>query len=145
MDLALKITATEKDKAGDLKITASGLLEDKAVGFALVVPSHWSVHPLSRPEKVMRQFFLTLVRDGEASETLDVTLRKLFKLKESETVFKPSGYSAMTLATREQLEHSKVEIGLSDPRVEGESDWQFAIKLDLPNKTMQLNLRDIRF
>lgn len=144
VDITMKTSEVERTKDG-IRITASGSLEDKIVGLALIIPDKWAVTPMHRTDgKVQRQFLPILVRVGEPSETLDAILRSLFKLKEAETIFKRDGYRGVTLETREQVERAEVRIGLGDHGIEGESYWRFDITLDLPNKSMKLNVRNER-
>lgn len=143
VDLKMKITEVEGTKYG-IKIAATGALEGNTVGLALIVPNKWDATPMTRTDgKIQRQFLPALVRIGEPSDALDRTLRTLFKLKERETIFKREGYRGVTLGTREQLEHAEVRIGLGDHGIEGESYWEFDITLDLPNKRMMVNLREV--
>ena len=143
VEIELRIINVTKNEEGELRITATGVLEDKVVGFALTVPNRWDVHPLSRPGNTMHQFVSTLIRIGEPSDALDAALRKFFRLKKSETIFKPSGYPAVTLANREQLDRSKVEIGYGDNGADGGVTWSNnVVILDLPNKTIRLTVRE---
>jgi hypothetical protein len=139
----LKIVSATKDVGGNLVIRFAGIGDGTEVGFALLVPDKWRVHPMGTEQKPLYRCDASLVKLADSSDALDEVLRRQFRLKKEDTLFRVTGYDSFTTVARESFDKTRVEMSIVDPLPhEGEASWRCTVVLDFPRGSGSLTVYD---